>query len=279
MNPTVVKELEATVLVDNDGCSGLTGEWGLAFHIVYRGHRILLDAGSSGLFASNAALLGIDLSAVDCAVLSHAHYDHSLGLETFFGLNAAAPLYVSRHTAEDCYHRELFSKRYIGVPVGMLDRFSSRIVRTGDAPSELFDGVWVVPHRSPCCSCTARRSHLYRRIDGHFVPDDFMHEQSLVFETESGPVVFSSCSHSGLKTVVADVEGLFPGISPAAFAGGLHLFRSGRRAVRETADIIRANAGMMVYAGHCTGDTALRVLTVGFPDRVVRLQTGTRILF
>ena len=45
---------------------------------------ILLDSGASPLFIQNAAALGIDLSRVNLAVLSHAHYDHANGFEAFW---------------------------------------------------------------------------------------------------------------------------------------------------------------------------------------------------
>ncbi len=63
--------MKATVLVDNIGNEAAHGEWGLAIYIEYEDKRILLDVGSSGLFAENAEKLGIDLSTVDFAVLSH----------------------------------------------------------------------------------------------------------------------------------------------------------------------------------------------------------------
>lgn len=77
-----------TVLTDNMGNNGLTGEWGLSFYIEYRGCRLLLDAGQSGLFAENADKLGLSLADVDYAVLSHAHYDHADGMSVFLDRNS-----------------------------------------------------------------------------------------------------------------------------------------------------------------------------------------------
>ena len=42
--------MEITVLIENTGCPALAREHGLAVHIAYRGHSILLDTGSSGAF-------------------------------------------------------------------------------------------------------------------------------------------------------------------------------------------------------------------------------------
>ena len=78
------KNLRVSVLVDNEDGTGLKGEWGLSFYIEYGDSVILLDAGLSALFAENASGLGLDLSKVDFAVLSHAHDDHANGFDRFF---------------------------------------------------------------------------------------------------------------------------------------------------------------------------------------------------
>lgn len=84
--------MRATVLVDNIGSNigndTIQGEWGLSFFIEYGEARILLDAGQSALFAENARKLGLPLEEVDYAVLSHAHYDHADGMETFLSATA-----------------------------------------------------------------------------------------------------------------------------------------------------------------------------------------------
>ena len=86
--------LTTTVLVENTPVAGLAAEHGLSVHLCYEreGHtkRILLDFGQSDAFARDATALDVDLSAVDLAVLSHAHYDHANGLPAFCAANASA---------------------------------------------------------------------------------------------------------------------------------------------------------------------------------------------
>ena len=57
--------------------------------------KVLMDTGASGLFAANAARMGIDLSDVDYVFLSHGHADHVGGLKTFLELNSKAKVIVS----------------------------------------------------------------------------------------------------------------------------------------------------------------------------------------
>ena len=72
--------MRAVVLVDNLTKNNLSPEWGLSFYLEYEGNKILLDTGASGRFIKNADAMGIDLAAIDCGVLSHAHYDHADGM-------------------------------------------------------------------------------------------------------------------------------------------------------------------------------------------------------
>ena len=74
--------MKLTVLVDNAVPVGspLYGESGLALYLECDGKRLLFDTGASELLFHNAALLGIDLLALDYIVLSHHHSDHTGGL-------------------------------------------------------------------------------------------------------------------------------------------------------------------------------------------------------
>ena len=138
--------MKVTVLMENtapEGC-GLTAEHGLSLYIEHRGHRLLLDAGSSGRFADNARQLGVDLSAVEAAVLSHGHYDHGDGLRRFFSLNGRAPVYI-RPGAEGAYFgMDPEGPRYIGVHRDIWADFRSRFVEA-EGVCPLMEGAWLVP--------------------------------------------------------------------------------------------------------------------------------------
>ena len=71
-------------------------EHGLSLYIETNGHRILFDMGQTDLFYENASTLGVDLSLVDLAVLSHGHYDHGGGLRKFLEVNSTAPIYLRK---------------------------------------------------------------------------------------------------------------------------------------------------------------------------------------
>lgn len=89
------------VLVENstkDPC--LQAEHGLSLYMECGPHRILFDMGQTDAFRKNAEKMGVDLTKVDCAVLSHGHYDHGGGLRAFLQVNDHAPIYVHKRAFE-----------------------------------------------------------------------------------------------------------------------------------------------------------------------------------
>lgn len=165
--------MKATVVVDNRGNGILSGEWGLCIYIKYGEKHILLDTGASDLFVQNAEKLGLDLTAVDAAVLSHAHYDHANGMEAFFRCNSRAKFYVGHTCGADCYYKKLFLRRYIGVPKTVLQDFRDRIVYAGKEPTEILPGVYLAPHKTAGLARVGRRENMYRRTNGRWVRTTF----------------------------------------------------------------------------------------------------------
>ncbi|MBQ3291284.1 MAG: MBL fold metallo-hydrolase [Mogibacterium sp.] len=275
--------MKITILVDNnDGHdpagAPLKGEWGLSFYIEYNGRNILLDAGLSGLFAENAAKLGIDLGKVDYAVLSHAHDDHANGMDTFFELNSRAPLYVADGCEENCYDFENGSYRYAGIPRGILSRHRDRIIRAcGD--EYIDEGIRLLGHTTPELDKLGLAENMFLlKETGEdapvFIPDDFSHEQSLVFELPEGIVIFNSCSHAGADNIVNEVTEVYPGRKVLAMIGGFHLFNKTDDYVRAFASRLGNTGAESIVTGHCTGDKALGILKEILGDKVIPMETG-----
>lgn len=265
--------MRITVLIDNETRSALRSEWGLSFHIAYGGRTYLLDAGASGAFAENADALGLDLAAVDDAVLSHAHNDHADGLDTFFVRNAAAPCWLRASCAEDCYDRTDEGWSYAGPRPGLLAEWADRL-RYVDGDVSLAPGVWLVPHKTPGLARIGERGRMFRKRPGGWVPDGFDHEQSLVFETEGGLVLFNSCSHGGADNIVREVAATFPGRPIRAILGGFHLFETPADEVRAFAERLRDTGVGTVVTGHCTGAAAYEILGEVLGDRLAPLYPG-----
>lgn len=252
--------MKVTVLIENTAPDCLLHEHGLSIHLSHRGHSILLDAGYSGLFVENADALGVDLSAVEKAVLSHGHWDHADGLSSFFTRNETAPVYA-RPAALLPRYRERDGS-YDGISPTLIQQFRHRF-NLSDQPRELLPGL-------------------------HLIPDGVDHEQSLVAETDKGLVIINSCCHAGAGYIVRDVLSRFPGQRVYAVLGGFHLMGSGGTGtlgvvpgiVRNLAHWLTDELGVeQVYTGHCTGNPAFDILREELGDRLTYLHTGLILEF
>lgn len=265
--------MRATVIVDNIESSDLPGEWGLSIFIEHREKKILLDAGASDLFVRNAEALNLPLDQVDFAVLSHAHYDHANGLDVFFQVNEAAPCYTQSATEEDCYAKFLLYRRYIGIPKGLLERHPNRIIKC-DTARQISEGVHVLPHTTKGLSAIGKREHMWRKTSAGWRPDNFAHEQSLVFETDKGLVIFNSCSHGGAAAIVREVQEAFPGRPIYGIIGGFHIYNKSDREIRSLAKRLKDTGIQYVCTGHCSGEKGYSILREELGEMVEQLHVG-----
>lgn len=263
----------AKILIDNQSKNGLVCEWGLAVYLEYEGHRLLLDTGTTGVFVKNAESMGVSLEDVEYGVLSHAHYDHSDGMEAFFEKNRTAKFYLRKEAGENCYGKRWIFYKYAGIAKGLLEKYRDRIVYV-DGTFELVPGVWLLPHTTPGLERIGKRAGLYVKKGRKLVPDSFAHEQSFVLSTKAGLVIFNSCSHGGADNIIREVSEAFPERDICALIGGLHLYRSTEEDVRALAGRIRETGIKKVITGHCTGERAFRLLKEELGDTVEGLYTG-----
>lgn len=285
--------MKVTVLADNLDRASLRGEWGLSMYIQYEGPQadaqsestqsetgaggdtnVLLDTGLSPLFAQNADSLGLDLEAVDVAVLSHAHDDHANGMDTFFERNSHAKFYVAHGCGENCYDRHGLFFKYAGIPRGIMKRHADRIV-VAEPDQYIAPGVRLLGHTTPDLDKLGLADKMYLR-EGflRFIPDDFRHEQSLVFELPEGIVIFNSCSHAGADNIVREVSEVYPDRRIIAMIGGFHLFNKTDDYVRAFTRRLVAAGAAQIWTGHCTGARALEIMKEEAGSMVNTIYTG-----
>lgn len=266
--------MKITVLIDNIEDNNCISEWGLSFYIEYNNHVFLLDTGSSSNFIDNANKLRVDLKSVDYGILSHAHYDHSDGMDAFFNLNNKANFYLQKSSKENCYSKRLFSKKYIGIKQGILENFDNRITYV-DNVYQICDGVKLIGHSSKGLDNIGVREHMFLKTNTGYVPDCFDHEQSLVFELKDGIIVFNSCSHGGIKNIYNEIKKEYPNSKIIAYFGGLHLFNKKNKEIINLSEDIKKLDIEKIYTGHCTGDNAYMLLKNALKDRIEQFKCGS----
>ncbi len=269
------------VLAENSAEPGFHCEHGLSLLIEHDDNRILLDAGQSDVFEKNSALMGVDLTTMDTAVLSHGHYDHSDGFRRFFSVNSNAMLYMSSSCSDNCYGEKDDGIKYIGVFRELISDYPDRIVRIASV-TEILPGVWLLPHSTPGLSERGAASGMLVEKGGHYVHDDFSHEQTLVIEGRRGLCVFSSCSHAGTENIVKEVASAFPDKQAYAFVGGFHLMGpdgpdslgAAAKNADEMAAAFKAEGYKKIYTGHCTGAPGYALMKEKLGPMLSRLTSG-----
>lgn len=271
-------DLKIVVLSDNTESLDFKGEHGLSLYIETPHIKILLDAGQSPLFMENAKKLDIDLSDVDIAILSHSHYDHADGFETFFETNKKATLLVRKEAGEKFYSEHPEGMKYIGPARGMFSRYSDRIkfidsdnYRIGDS----FPG-FLIPHTTAGLDEIGSKSRLFTEEKGSLKPDDFSHEQSLVIKTDKGLVILNSCSHGGVKNIIREVTSAL-GENVYAYIGGFHLSKCSEDEIKSYADTLASLSISHIVTGHCTGDLAYEIFHARLGEKVLKMHSGMEI--
>ena len=236
----------------------LTAEHGLSLYIEANGKKILFDTGASGAFADNAETLGVDLGAVDFAVLSHGHYDHGGGLSRFLEINKKAPVYLSLYGFEPHYNAA-------GKEIGLDPQLQSnpRLIPV-EAPKELAPGIWL--HTCPLPPADTAGMTV-REGDVHH-PEDFRHEQYLMIEEADRHILISGCSHKGILNLVAFFR-------PDILIGGFHFMKVEDEAVLTNAAKTLLQYDTRYYTGHCTGQQQYALMKMLMGERLQELYTGS----
>lgn len=254
--------MKITALTENTTEYNLPVEHGLSLYIETGEHKILFDTGQSDLFARNAEKLGVDLSSVDIAVISHGHYDHGGGLGKFLSINSQAPVYISKYAFEPHYNGE----KYIGLDKSA--EKSERLVFT-DGVTKIDDNLTLYDYNQHEGIKDLISSGLNMIKNGHAVPDDFRHEQYLLIKENEKRVLISGCSHKG----IINIESRF---RPDVLIGGFHFSKLPLdAALRSYAEKLN-HFDTVYYTCHCTGEEQFCFMKK-YMDRLNYICTGKTI--
>lgn len=255
--------MKLTVLAENTACrEDLIAEHGLSLYVEAAGKKILLDMGQTDVFARNAERLGIDLSQVDIAVISHGHYDHGGGLEAFLRCNQKASVYVHADAFGQHYNG---TEKYIGLNAA-LQNHPRLIPVTGSVM--LTQSLRL--HDCNALNWNFNSWGLNKKHCGGFTSDDFSHELYLQITEGEKQILLSGCSHKGIQNIVRRFR-------PDVLIGGFHLSKQrDLRALQTVAQELLENCGIC-YTGHCTGQVQYAYMKTVMGQRLQQLSTGKTV--
>ena len=282
--------VEAPLL--ESGCAADTpvAEHGLAFLVsVTSGERrrtMLFDTGSSaGGLMHNLRALGADPAEIETIVLSHGHFDHTIGLNGLAQqLEPLPPLVL---------HPDVWLKRRVAIPGREpfeLPTTSKEKVRAA--------GFEVIEQRQPCSLLDGgllatgeieRTTEFERGLpvqqafrDGEWQPDPLLHDdQALVAHLrDKGLIVITGCGHAGLINTVRHARKITGVDRVHAVIGGFHLGTPAfEPIIPPTVAALGEFDPQVVVPTHCTGWRAIHALAAAFPDAFIQNSVGTRYVF
>ncbi|KQC09233.1 MAG: hypothetical protein APR62_02935 [Smithella sp. SDB] len=250
-------------------------------------HTLLFDFGfSENSAAQNAATLGVDMTEVEAAALSHGHSDHTGGMEKLtamigkknipFLVHPSAfksPRYLKFGEELKIYFpkftRERIKQAGLALveatkPCSMLDDtilFLGEVPRTTD-----FETGWPLPH------C---------QQDGKEVWDAIEDDTSIVMHLkDKGLVILSGCAHAGIINTVHYAMKVTGIEKVHAIMGGFHLSGPFFEPIidRATQEFKKINPAYIIPT-HCTGRKAIIEMEKQMPEQFILNMAGTKLTF
>ena len=244
---------------------------------------LLFDTGSSvTALTHNLRSLGADPRAIEAVVLSHGHFDHTMGLNGLVGtLHPLPPLVV---------HPDVWLRRRVAIPgqppwelpTTSREKICAAgfpVIESRD-PSMLLDGAIVVTgeiERTTTFEHGLPVHEAYR--DEHWEPDPLLHDdQAIVANLDGkGLVVITGCSHAGVINTIHYARKITGIDRVHAVLGGFHL--SGmlyEHIIPDTVAALRDIGPQVIAPSHCTGMRATHALADAFPGEFIPSSVGTK---
>jgi 7,8-dihydropterin-6-yl-methyl-4-(beta-D-ribofuranosyl)aminobenzene 5'-phosphate synthase len=277
--------------------SGVVHDFGFSCMIRYQGKNILFDSGTNAsIFKNNVEALGIDLTQIDFAVASHAHFDHINGFDyllqvnpdvkiyfpfdMFWGANIPFDLSGNEPAIADSLdvRMQYFGGDFKEYKFQQSGRFWNANVHYISEDIEIEPGIKLVFTSSPYMGYFNK----YPGLDDSQSNDAQLaglNEISLSLETDQGEVLFVGCSHSTVEKIITDTKS-YTGRDIALVYGGYHLLPYGREDLAHIAYRLKHELGVKKVApAHCTGHLAFKILQDTYQENYVFAGLGEVVEF
>jgi len=211
--------------------------WGFACVVRGADKTILFDTGGDGaILMGNLKKLKIDPQSIDAVVLSHAHGDHTGGLEAFLAANSRVEVYAPGSFPESFK---------AGVRAA-----GAKLVEVSGA-LEICDGVWSTGE-----------------LGASII------EESLVLQTDQGLVVITGCAHPGIVLILEKAKQLLGGADVLLAMGGFHLRSESDAELKKIIKRFKELGVRRPGPSHCSGDRTRELFKDLYGDDFVQIGVG-----
>jgi 7,8-dihydropterin-6-yl-methyl-4-(beta-D-ribofuranosyl)aminobenzene 5'-phosphate synthase len=251
---------------------------------VLRGKKatgILFDTGiSSGGVVENAKRMGLDLSEVECIVLSHGHYDH------FGGLLSALKT-INKTNLPLIVHEDMFKTRGTANSDGTIRIYpefptkeqlsSAQIIKTNQ-PHLIANDAILITGEIPRETSFEKGFFQHRTlINGTWQSDPLiLDDRAIAFNVKgNGLVVISGCAHAGIINTITYAQRISGIRDIYAVIGGFHLAgRENENRIEPTVKELERISPKLIVPMHCTGWRGLVAIANALPKAFIWNSVG-----
>jgi 7,8-dihydropterin-6-yl-methyl-4-(beta-D-ribofuranosyl)aminobenzene 5'-phosphate synthase len=248
---------------------------------------VLLDTGAStdGVL-HNIEALDIDVTKIHAIILSHGHFDHTVGLHSVVEKIANPELKIVLHPDVYLQRKAVFptgKEIHVSTPPGSdIRNENAKIVENREA-MPLLDGTIVVSGEIP------RKTDFEKGFPIHYAKrDDSWHHDPLIMDDQclimnvkgKGLVIVTGCGHAGIINTVRYAQELTRVSSVYAIVGGFHLTGGlFEKIIPDTIRELEKIKPRYIMPMHCTGWSALHRLSEAMPEAFISSSVGTTLIF
>lgn len=234
------RQVLMTIVYDNHAFDGdLEMDWGFSCFIKGLEKSILFDTGKNGhILLSNMEKLRIRPEEIDLVFLSHAHKDHTGGLDILMTKNPDVEVWLPESFPSS--FKDVIKK--MGATVKEVDEFQ-----------KICEGAYTTG-----------------------VIPGWIKEQSLMLDTEKGLIVVTGCAHTRIVKIIFTAKELL-GKGVYMVLGGFHLSGFFGEEIEEIIARFRSLGVKKVGPCHCSGDKCGQIFFKEYKDEFIKIGAGKKV--
>ncbi|UCG45513.1 MAG: MBL fold metallo-hydrolase [Candidatus Bathyarchaeota archaeon] len=280
-----VQSLKITTLAENFAALGGLGQGGLSLLLELvdskgDSRKLIFDTSDhKEALMHNVKDFEVDLSDIDCVVLSHGHHDHTAATVEVVKAAGGVKVFAHPHTLlPRIFEEKSGERRQIGAPEGEgladIECAGGEVLLSTD-PVEIVPGVWttgeverVTPFEDVLPLSEGER--LFVVVDDEEVDDQILDDQALWMDVDGvGPCVVTGCAHAGPINTLLHIQKRWSLKHLYGLVGGTHLIRRSDAYLDQTIQELRKFKLDLLSPCHCTGFKAMSRLWTAFPEAFV----------